>query len=159
VVGAFLLAFTVASVGMAQAQQPPRREPLLTPEDRAAMGQIFWHRIQEKLGLSDQQAADIRTLLQDQRNAARTDFRAMRTARQQLQTLLAQPNPDPGAIQVAAGQVKGLQAKLFDQRLQTQLALRAKLTPEQWQRWNELRGHGPGRGWTHRGRGFGMGKS
>jgi len=163
VAGALLLGSTVAGAGMAQAQQPPapqqppRGERLLTPEDRATMGQIFWHRIQEKLGLSDQQAADIRALLQDQRNAARTDFQAMRTARQQLQTLLAQPNSDPGAIQAAAAQVKALQAKLFDQRLQTQLAIRAKLTPEQWQRWSELRGHGRGHGWTRRGRGFGMG--
>lgn len=44
-----------------------------------------------------------------------------------------------------ATRVKMLQAKLFDGRLQTQLTLRGKFTPEQWQGWPALR-----KGWGHR---------
>jgi Spy/CpxP family protein refolding chaperone len=153
----------LAVAGTALAQQPggapgapPQRERLLTPEDRAAMAQIFWHRAQERVGLTDQQVADIRTLLQTQRAATRADVQGLITARQQLRSLLEQPTVDPASLQAAATQIKSLQAKLLDDRLQTQLALRAKLTPEQWQAWRALRkGRGPH--WMRRGRAFGPG--
>jgi len=160
-VGTLLVGLVVA--GTAPAQQPggppgapPQRERLLTPEDRAALAQIFWHRVQERVGLTDQQVADIRTLLQTQRAATRADVQGLITARQQLRSLLEQPTVDPASLQAAATQIKALQAKLLDDRLQTQLALRAKLTPEQWQAWRALRkGRGPH--WMRRGRAFGPG--
>jgi Spy/CpxP family protein refolding chaperone len=132
----------------------------LTPDDRAAMSQIFWHRAQERLALTDQQVTDIRGLLDAQRTAARSDVQNLFAARKQLRSLLDQPTADPAAIQTAATQIKATQAKLFDSRLQTQIALRAKLTPEQWQQWRTLRqrmerGMGQ-RGWK-RGGGFGAG--
>jgi hypothetical protein len=129
--GAVLLGFVTAGLGTALAQQtppsqqPPQRERLLTPEDRAAMGQIFWHRVQATLGLNDQQVADIRAMLDQRREAGRADFLALRDSRRQLRTLLQQP-------------------------------IRAKLTPEQWQRWLEMR-QGMGHRWMRRGRGAGMG--
>jgi len=130
---------------------PAHAQPLLTPEDRAAMAQIFWHRTQERLGLTDQQAADIRALLDTQRAAARADVQSLMGARRQLQSLLDQPMADPAAIQTAAAQVKELQAKVLDHRLQTQLAVRAKLTPEQWKQWRTLRQGMGHRGGRHRG--------
>lgn len=160
--GALFLGIMAGVGGTAFAQpaqapkMPPRGERLLTPEDRAAIGQIFWHRTQQKLGLTDQQVADIRALLQDRRNAARADFQALRAARRQLRSLIGQPIADPAAVQSTAAQLKALQGKLFDERLQTQLAIRSKLTPEQWQRWTELRRDGMGRHWMRGGRGFGM---
>ena len=135
---------------------PPQRQPLLTPEDRAAMAQIFWHRTQERLGLTDQQAADVRSLLDAQRAAARADVQSLTAARRELQSLLDRPTADAAAIQSAAAQVKELQAKVLDHRLQTQLAVRAKLTPEQWKQWRTLRqsmGHRGGHRWG----GFGPG--
>ena len=152
---ALLLGLGVTSTALAQQPAgppgpPPQRQPLLTPGDRAAMAQIFWHRTQERLGLTDQQATDIRALLDTQRAAARTDVQNLMAARRQLQTLLDQPTADAAAIQTAAAQVKELQAKVLDHRLQTQLAVRAKLTPEQWKQWRTLRqgmGHRGGRRW------------
>ena len=158
VVGTLLLGVVVA--GTALAQQPavppgpsPQKESVLTPEDHAAMGQIFWHRVQERLGLTDQQVADIRSLLQAQRTASRADVQSLIAARRQLRTLLEQPTSDPAAIQGVATQLKGLQAKLFDDRLQTQLALRSKFTPGQWQGWLALR-KGMGHRWVRRGSTF-----
>jgi len=149
--------------GTAFAQQPagppgppPRGESILTPDDRAAMGQIFWHRMQQKLGLTDQQVTDIRALLDAQRTAARADIQNLIAARKQLRSLLDQSTPNPDAIQAAATKVKDLQAKLFDVRLQTQLALRAKLAPEQWQQWHTLR-QGMGHRWMRHGPAFGPG--
>jgi Spy/CpxP family protein refolding chaperone len=116
------------------------------------MAQIFWHRAQERLGLTDQQVADIRALLDTQRAAARGDLQSLMAARRQLRGLLDQPTADDAAaIQTAAAQVKELQAKVLDHRLQTLLAVRAKLTPAQWKQWQALRkgmGHRGGRRWA-----------
>ncbi len=147
----FLAGLSIAGTALAQQpasppSSPPQRERLLTPEDRTAMAQIYWHRVQERLGLTDQQMTDIRSLLDSQRAAARADVQSLIAARKQLRSLLDQPTVDPTAVQAMGSQVKALQAKLFDARLQTQLALRGKLTPEQWQGWLALR-KGPG----HRG--------
>ncbi len=156
--GALVLGVAAGGSGTAVAQQAPtppaQRQPLLTPDDRAAMGQIFWHRMQEQLGLSDQQISEIRTLLQNQRTAARADGQALRAAKRQLRTLLALPTADPNAIQAAAAQMKMLHDKLFDQSLQTRLNVRSKLTPEQLIKWAALR-NGMEHRWMGRGRAFG----
>ena len=160
----FAVLLGLCMVGGALAQQPPasqappsERQRLLTPEDRAAMGQIFWHRMQERLGLSDQQATDIRNLLEAQRTAMRTNVQGLMAARKQMQSLLAQPTVDAAAVQAAAAQVKTQQAALFDARVQTQLAIRAKLTQDQWQQWQTLR-QGQRHAWMmRRGPAFGMG--
>ncbi len=161
-IGAVLL-LGLAAAGQALAQQPsgpqgppPRGQSLLTPEDRAAMGQIFWHRAQERLGLTDQQVADIRAILDGQRAATRADLHDLTTARRQLRALLDQPSADAAAIQTAAAQVKDLQGKALDHRLQTVLAVRAKLTPAQWSQWRALRQGMGHRGGRDRG-GFGAG--
>jgi Spy/CpxP family protein refolding chaperone len=120
------------------------------------MAQIWWHRAQERLGLTDQQIADIRNLLQTQRTAAQADVQNLIAARRQLRTLLEQQTSDPATIQSTATEVKTLQGKLFDARLQTQIALRARFSPEQWQGWLALR-KGMGHGWMRRGRAFGAG--
>ena len=164
VTGVLLVGAIVGGTGVVAAQQgpaspnqPPKAERLLTPEDRDAMANIFWHRTQERVGLTDQQVSDIRTLLQNQRTAMRTDVQALMAARRNLRDLLRQQTADPATIQSAATQVKSLQDKLFDQRLQTQLAIRAKLTPEQLSRWVELRKGMGHHGWR-RGNAFGGGR-
>jgi Spy/CpxP family protein refolding chaperone len=123
---------------------------------RAAMTQIFWRRVQERVALTGQQLTDIHPLLQAQRTAARADVQGLFTARKKLRTLLGQPTTDLGAIQSAAAQVKSRQAELFDQRLQTQLALRSKLTPEHLACWIELRKDRGHHGMRH-GHAFGPG--
>lgn len=120
------------------------------------MAQIFWHRVQQRLSLTDQERTDIQALLQTQRMAAQADIQNLIAARRQLRGLLEQQTTDPAAIQAVATQVKALQAKLFDDRLQTQLTLRTKFTPEQWQGWLSLR-RGMGRRWMQRGRASGPG--
>ena len=122
------------------------------------MGQIFWHRMQERLGLTDQQMSDIRSDPPSSAGCRTSGHQTLFAARRELRNLLQQPNSDPTAIQSAAGQVKQLQDKMFDQRLQTQLAIRSKLTPDQLARWGEMR-KGIGRGGWRRGGGFGWGRS
>jgi Spy/CpxP family protein refolding chaperone len=157
----------LASAGFAMAQQaapppaPGQQQRLLTPEDREAMAQIFWHRMQAQLGLSDQQVTDIRSAVQAQRQGMRTDFLALRDARKHLRELMQTPSADAGAIQSAAAQVSQLQGKLFTERINNQLALRAKLTPDQLAKWIELRKtmhpRWGGKRGMHGGMGFGPG--
>jgi Spy/CpxP family protein refolding chaperone len=155
VVGILLAALLATAPAMAQQAGGHRPSPL-TPEDRAAIAQIFWHRAQASLGLTEQQVADIRALLEAQRATARTSGQSLGAARTQLRTLLERQTPDSAAIQTVATQIKTQQAALFDARLQTRLALRAKLTPEQWQQWRTLR-TGMAHGRMHRAPGFGPG--
>ena len=157
IAGSLIMGLAMAIPALAQqpAGPPPQREPLLTPEDRAAMAQVYWHRVQVTLGLNDVQVADIHTLIDTQRTATRADVQSLIAARKQLQAQLDQASPDSAAVQEAATRVKELQAKLFDSRLQTQLAVRAKLSPDQWQQWRALQ-KGRGYQWARPG-GFGAG--
>ncbi len=154
-VPASVLLVAAWSVALAEAQQAPGSRPpcaprqgLLTADDREAMGRIFMNRVKEKVGLSDQQAQDIRNTLRVMRNDARADLQALCQARLGLRTLMEQQNSDPAALKAAGDQIKALQAKLMDRRLDTYLALRSKLTAEQWSKWVELRKErrGPWRG-------------
>jgi Spy/CpxP family protein refolding chaperone len=147
------------SVGSAWAQQAPGsrtpctpRQGLLSPDDRAAMGQIFMNRTKATLGLSDQTAADIQVILKNGR-PSQQDQQTLCLGRLSLRTLLKQADSDPGAVQAASDNVANLMKALTDRRLATQLAIRSKLTPDQWAQWLELRKHGRA-GWRGRPGGF-----
>lgn len=155
--------FVVSGAGVlttAQAQQGPspagpcaRPQGLLTGDDREAIGRMVLQRAQERLGLSDQQAEQIRSLLQSRRDEARADAQALCEARVELRQLMERQDSDPAALKAVADRIKTLQAKLLDRRLETVVALRSQLTPDQWAKWIELR-KGMGRRWMGRGRGF-----
>jgi Spy/CpxP family protein refolding chaperone len=150
---------TVLFVGAAMAQPGPggrgpcdRPEALLTPEDRQLIGDRMMQRMQDRLGLSQEQASEIRGALQSRRDQMRGELQQLCEARAELRQLLARQDADPAAVKAVAERVKALQGAMLDQRVDTYLALRSKLTPEQWQKWLDLRqrvarrfrGHGPG---------------
>ncbi len=152
------------AVAFAQSAPPPgppapgQHQGVLTPEDRQAMAQIFWNRMQAQLGLSDQQVADIRNIVQNQRQAMRTDFQALREARKQLRDAMQDPTKDASAIQAAAAKVNTLQSDLFMKRINNRLEIRSKLTADQLAKWIELRkSMRPRWGGQHRMGGGGMG--
>ncbi|MFI5341737.1 MAG: Spy/CpxP family protein refolding chaperone [Candidatus Methylomirabilales bacterium] len=151
-----------SGVVLARAQQAPapasmctRAERLLTNDDREAIAKVFRNRIKEKLGLTDQQAEQIRSVLQSRRDEARADAQALCEARVELRRLLEQQNSASADLKAAAYRVKSLQGKFLDQRLDTVVALRSQLTPDQWAKWNELH-KTMGHGWMGRGRGFAL---
>lgn len=132
------------SVAWAQHRSDPagacaRMGGFLTDDDREALGRILMQRARERLGLNDQQAEDIQATLKTMRDDSRADLQALCLARQDLRQLLAKQDSDPAALRAAADRVKALQGKLLDRRVEGQLALRSKLTPEQWAKWLELR--------------------
>ncbi len=143
-------------VAVAWAQQAPspagpcaRPQGLLTSDDREAIGRMILQRTKEKLGLSDELAEQIRATLQSRRDEARADFLALCQARVQLRQLLDQQTSDPSALKATADQIKALQGKLLDRRLETAVALRSQLSADQWTKWIELR-KTSGRRWMGR---------
>lgn len=147
-----ILTLAGSSVVVAQGQQAPapasicaRPERLLTNDDREAIRKIFQDRVKERMGLTDQQAVQIQTLLNERRDQVRVDIQALCEARVEMRRLLEQQNSDPAALKSAAERVKTLQGKLLDRRIEAQIGLRSQLTPEQWVKWLELR-----RGMGHR---------
>lgn len=152
-----LLTITLASFSVAVAQPGPGRggpcarpERLLTPEDRQLIGDRVMRRLQEKLGLTQEQANEIRGVIESQREQARADLRQLCDARLEMRQLLGRQDADPAALKDVAERVKALQGALLDRRVDAYLTLRSKLTPEQWEQWRALRhrmGHrSPGRG-------------
>jgi len=157
-VTAAIIAMAGSTVVVAQAQQAPapasicaRPERFLTNDDREAIQKVFRDRMKERLALTDQQAEQIQTLINSQRDQARADIQALCEARVEMRRLLDQQNSDPAAMRSAAERVKTLQGKLLDRRLDTVVALRSQLTPEQWTKWLELR-KDRGHRWGGRGR-------
>jgi Spy/CpxP family protein refolding chaperone len=153
------LAAVIAGAGgvaVARAQQAPDpagpcagRRGMLTSDDREAIGRVLMNRMKDRLGLSEQQAEDIRSTLKARRDDARADWQALCLARVELRQLMDRQDSDPAALKAAGERLKALQAKLQDRRLDTYLALRGKLTPDQWAKWVEFRkeraGHWRGR--------------
>ncbi len=152
-IGGSGLAVVWAQQGPSPAGPCARSQGLLTPDDREAIGRVILQRTKEKLGLSDQQAEQIRTTLQSRRDEARADIQALCQARVELRQLLDRQDSDPAALKAAAEQVKALQGKLLDRRLETAITLRSQLTPDQWAKWLELR-KTMGRRWMGRSRGL-----
>ena len=141
-----LLTIALAWIGMAAAQPGPGRggpcarpERLLTPEDRQFIGDRVMRRMQEKLGLTQEQVNEIRGVLESQRDAARGDRQKLCEARLEMGQLLGRQDADPAALKDATERVKALQGALLDRRVDTYLVLRSKLTPEQWEQWRALR--------------------
>ncbi len=157
---AILVVSGIGGVAAVQAQQGPGAagpcagpQALLTPDDREAIGRVILERTKERLGLSDQQAEQIRTMLQSRRDEARTDIQALCEARLELRQLLDRQDSDPSALKAVGERVKTLQGKLLDRRLDTVVAIRSQLTPDQWAKWVELRKQA-GRRWMGRARHF-----
>lgn len=124
------------SVALALAQGPGRRG--MVPWDGFGM--------KERLGLTDEQAEQLRS---HRLEAARERVKIrseMKIARIELRELMASPAPDEKAVMAKARQIGDLHTRLLETRLAHGLALKKILSPEQQQRLREMRaaGRGPG---------------
>ena len=96
-------------------------------------------RLSEKIGLTPEQAQEIRGLFQSQRDRMRDDMQKLCETRQEFQQVMARQDATPEAVKAAAERLKGLQGALLDRRVESSLTLRSKLTPERWAKWQEMR--------------------
>jgi protein CpxP len=118
-------------------------------------------RLQERLNLSDEQSTRLREIRESRKPEAAQLRSNARTARLDLRRLLESETLDRKAVDAKVKEIADLHAATFRARIDTMLAMREVLTPEQRQKWQALRderGKGAGRedrGWGRHGRGPG----
>jgi Spy/CpxP family protein refolding chaperone len=113
--------------------------------------------LQSELGLSDEQAAQIRRLVTDARKAEIRRRADMQIARIELEDMLSAPTVDEAAIAAHAKALGDMEAATLRARIESRLAVRRVLTAEQYQKMQQLKhravraregrpGRRPGRG-------------
>jgi len=107
-VAALIVSTVLTTVPLAQAQTPP-------PSPR---GDRMFSRLQQNLGLTDDQVTQIRAIFAQQRDAHRNQWQALRQAQTDLRQL-ALTGGDPTAIADKKAEVAQLLAQGVDLRLQT----------------------------------------
>lgn len=140
-----LIAVAAAGLGTVALAQPPGRPG--GPGGPGGPGP----RLKEELGLSEAQETQIRKLHLDQRKAQIRRRADLEVARLELHDLLAADTVDEKAVQAKVQQIADLEAANLRARVDTQLAMRKVLTPEQQKKFKELhqrrprgpRGEGP----------------
>jgi Spy/CpxP family protein refolding chaperone len=142
--GALAVAGTVLVA--AAAQERPRREGR---PDRAA--------IQAELGLSADQAAQLKKLRIEGRKQAIRQHADLAIARLELAELMDAPTVDEKAVAAKVKAISDLQAAALKARTDERLAMRRLLSPEQQEKMKQLmqrnrreRGPRPGPAWRHR---------
>lgn len=140
VVGSALLVGTLmtGSIAAAQgAQAPPS-------QNREAWQQKMLGRLQQKLGLTDDQVTQIRQIQDRHRDARRQVYTSLRQANAQLRSMTL-TGTDEAAVQQKVAEVQSLVGQSIALRTQTLREIAPILTPEQRQAWAQMK-HGHGRG-------------
>jgi periplasmic protein CpxP/Spy len=129
---------------LAQATTPPNQTPDGPAEGkmrRRGMGEQWG----KELNLTTEQQAQIKTIRDQERTASEGLRQQMKTAREQLGTLMA-GNADDGQLRQQRQQVQQLAQQLGDRRFDTMLKIRSVLTPEQRTKAAELMKQNRGKG-------------
>jgi Spy/CpxP family protein refolding chaperone len=95
--------------------------------------------LQERLGLSEEQATQLREIHSEQRKAGIRQQADMRIARMELEELLMADTVDEKAVAAKVDQISRLQDKALRARVDTRLAVRKILSPEQARELGKLR--------------------
>ena len=130
VVGLALLAGTLATGSIATAQDAQ-------PHNRQDWQQRMLSRLQERLGLSDQQVTAIREVQDRHRDARGQVFKSLRQAQGQLREL-ALNSTDDAALQQKAAEVQSLMGQSLQLRVQALREIAPILTPEQREKFAQM---------------------
>jgi Spy/CpxP family protein refolding chaperone len=112
----------------------------------AGKGDRMFSRLQQRLGLTDDQVTQIRAVYQNQRDAQRQLGTSLRQAQVDLRQL-ALSGGDPNAVATKKTQVAQLLAQGVDLRVQTLQQIGPILTPEQRDKFAQM---GPAAMWRGR---------
>ena len=134
VTGALVVAGAVAAVG-AQEPGPARREGRMGRPDAAT--------IQAELGLSADQAAQLKKLRNDGRKQAIRQRADLAIARIELEEAMDAPSVDEKLVAARVKAVSDLEASSLKARTDQRLAMRRLLTPEQQEKMKQLMRAGP----------------
>jgi len=151
-----VLVAAATAVGIAQSApdpQPAPRTPRAArpapapgdqgPAQASPRPTMMRQRMQQELGLTDAQMAELQKLRSEQQKRTIRSAADRRIARMELEELLNADTPDQKAIDVKVKQLADLEAGKLRARVDQQLAMRKVLTPEQFKKWQQLR---PARG-------------
>ena len=142
IIGLILSASTV----LAQPYGRDKRDPEVMKERREAHMQ----RIQEQLNLNEEQQELLEAHKAKHREAMKVFHEAIKTKRGELKTELEKQELDMDQIRKLHSEMKELDAKMADHRLEGILEVREILTPEQFTEFMKLTGkHKRGRGMRH----------
>jgi Spy/CpxP family protein refolding chaperone len=95
--------------------------------------------LQEEIGLSDAQMADLRRIHTEGRKAAIRRNADLRIARMELDELLGAATVDEAKIAARVKAIGELQSAAFKERTETRLAVRRLVTAEQYQKMQQLK--------------------
>jgi Spy/CpxP family protein refolding chaperone len=93
------------------------------------------------IGLTDEQVSEIRRIHSEARKAAIKRNADLRVARLELDELMAAPTLDESKIAARVKAIADLQAAALKERTDSKLAVRKLVTPEQFQKMQQLRRH------------------
>jgi len=111
-----------------------------------------------KLNLTETQVTQLQTTFDQHKPNLKANMTAMRTADDNLRTLLEQDNPNQAQITAAANQVLTARGNLERETVNMMLDFRKALNATQWKQLRSMHPMGPGFGGPHmRGKGFGHG--
>ncbi|MBU1043201.1 MAG: Spy/CpxP family protein refolding chaperone [Candidatus Omnitrophica bacterium] len=137
----------------------------LTEDEMAVIKQRRLHKasmqakLQEELGLTDEQVQQLDQQRNQHRGEINQSRQKMQELRQEMKTETEKTQIDEAKIRAVHEQMKSVQNKIADQRLEGILQLRKILTPEQFKKFHESRGKGRGKmGKMQQGRGMGQGR-
>jgi Spy/CpxP family protein refolding chaperone len=94
-----------------------------------------------EIGLTDEQVSEIRRIHGEARKAAIKRSADLRVARMELDELMAAPTLDESKIAARVRAIADLQAAALKERTDSKLAVRKLVTPEQFQKMQQLRRH------------------
>jgi Spy/CpxP family protein refolding chaperone len=144
-----LLASCAVALGAQSAPQPapgPQSAPQVEPRRARPMMMAQEEfvapreRLKEALALSDAQVASIEKLMSEQRKTAVRQRADQEIARMELEELMRADTLDEKAVDAKIRQVTELQAAALRSRVEQRVAMRKVLTPEQFQKWQQMRG-------------------
>lgn len=140
-----VLGAALVTTAAAQSPGPP-------PGPAPQPGQHYGHmgqRLQQRLGLTDTQLKAVQDAFAKQRVAQKPVWTSMRQAQADMRQL-ALNGADAATIQAKAAEIQQLHAQSLDLRVKTLQEIGPVLTPEQRQKFAEMRTGGHSRGRHHK---------
>jgi Spy/CpxP family protein refolding chaperone len=131
----FMAGSLLLAMPLAQAQNDPGMQEGGSPKWRE--GQHF-QGIFKQLNLTDEQKKELEANKKQNRERMQSTRQAMKTEKQALQGELMKPQLDMVKINAIHQQIKTLQSQMEDDKLNSILAVRAILTPEQFLKFTAL---------------------
>ena len=93
----------------------------------------YFHRMAQRLNLTDDQKAQVKTILQSERGTLKSLFNQLHAARENLRATIQTPDANETAVRAASARVAAVEADLAVERMKIVAKIAPILTDEQRQ--------------------------